>query len=186
MTAALRVMGLSSERHVTNAHRVLNRATWSARHGSRMWLGFLMTRLVPSGATRVCGADDTVERRAGRKMTANGCDRDAVRSSTHHVIRCFRLQWVSRMLLVPVPWRRRVWALPFLTALYWPEKKRGRRRQKTSVDWVRQMMQPGRRWLPGRRMVRVVDGGFAVVSLAWACAKNTVVRVSRLRWDAAR
>ena len=36
VTAALRVMGLAAERRFTNDHRVLNRATWSARHGSRM------------------------------------------------------------------------------------------------------------------------------------------------------
>jgi hypothetical protein len=42
-----------------------------------------------------------------------------------------------------------------------------------------------RRWLPGRRLVLVVDGGFAAVSLALACAKRKVVMVSRLRWDAA-
>ena len=40
-----------------------------------------------------------------------------------HVIRCFGLKWVSMMLLVPVPWSRRVWALPFLTALCWPAEK---------------------------------------------------------------
>jgi hypothetical protein len=39
VTAALRVMGLAVERHFTNDHRVLNRATWSARDGSRMLLG---------------------------------------------------------------------------------------------------------------------------------------------------
>jgi hypothetical protein len=36
VTAALRVMGLAGERHCTNDHRVLNRAIWSARQGSRM------------------------------------------------------------------------------------------------------------------------------------------------------
>ena len=36
VTGALRVMGLALERQVTNDHRVLNRATWSARQGSRM------------------------------------------------------------------------------------------------------------------------------------------------------
>jgi hypothetical protein len=185
VTAALRVMGLSGERHFTNYHRVLNRATWSARHGSRILLGLLITRLVPSGATLVFGADDTVERRAGRKITAKGCYRDAVRSSKHHVIRCFGLRWVAMMLLVPVPWSRRVWALPVLTALCWPEQKGGTRRHKTSVEWVRQMMQQVRRWLPGRRLVLVVDGGFAAVSLALACVKQHVTMVSRLRWDAA-
>src|SRR6266705_969558 len=184
VTAALRVMGLATERRFTNDHRVLNRATWSARQGSRMLLGLLVTLLVPPGATIVLGADDTVERRSGRKITAKGCYRDAVRSSHTHVIRCFGLKWVSIMLLVPVPWSRRVWALPFLTALCWAEKKRGTRRHKTSVDWVRQLMKQVRRWLLGRRLVLVVDGGFAAVSLALACVKSQVVMVSRLRWDA--
>src|SRR5918999_3561009 len=51
VTAALRVMGLATERHFTNYHRVLNRATWSARQASRMLLGLLITGFVPPGAT---------------------------------------------------------------------------------------------------------------------------------------
>jgi hypothetical protein len=185
VTAALRAMGLAAERHFTNYHRVLNRAIWSGRQGSRILLGTLIALLVPPGATIVLGADDTVERRSGRRITAKGCYRDAVRSTKKHVIRCFGLKWVSMMLLVPVPWSRRVWALPFLTTLCWPAEKRGQRRHKTSIDWVRQMMKQVRRWLPGRRLVVVVDGGFAAVSLALACVKRQVVMVSRLRWDAA-
>jgi hypothetical protein len=185
VTAALRVMGLTREHHFTNYHRVLNRATWSARQGSRMLLGLLITLLVPPGATIVLGADDTVERRNGRKITAKGCYRDAVRSTKKHVIRCFGLKWVSMMLLVPVPWSRRVWALPFLTTLCRPAEKGKRRRHKTSIDCVRQMMKQARRWLPGRRLLLVVDGGFAAVSLALACVNHQVVMVSRLRWDAA-
>src|ERR687895_187192 len=182
VTAALRVMGLAAERRFTNYHRVLNRATWSARHGSRILLGLLITVFVPPGGTIVLGADDTVERRSGRKITAKGCYRDAVRSSKKHVIRCFGLKWVVMMLLVPVPWAQRVWALPFLTALSQPAEKAMPRRHKTSVDWVRQMMRQVRRWLPGRRLVLVVEGGFAAVSLALACVKNRVSMVSRLRW----
>jgi hypothetical protein len=185
VTAALRAMGLAAERRFTNYHRVLNRATWSGRQGSRILLGLLITGLLPPGAPIILGADDTVERRSGRKITAKGCYRDAVRSTKKHVIRCFGLKWVSMMLLVPVPWSRRVWALPFLTALCWPAEKHGRRRHKTSIDWVRQMMQQVRRWLPARQLVLVVDGGFAAVSLALACIKSQVIMVSRLRWDAA-
>jgi hypothetical protein len=185
VTGALRAMGLARERHFTNYHRVLNRATWSARHGSRILLGLLITLLVPPGDAIVFGADDTVERRSGRKIRATGCYRDAVRSTKKHVIRCFGLKWVSMMLLVPVPWSRRVWALPFLTALCWPAEPSPRRRHKTGVDWVRQMMKQVRRWLPGRRLVVVVDGGFAAVSLAIACVKHHVTMVSRSRWDAA-
>jgi DDE superfamily endonuclease len=185
VTAALRVTGLAMEHHFTNDHRVLNRATWSALRGSQILLGLLMTFLVPSGAPVVFGADDTVERRSGRKISAKGCYRDAVRSSQKHVIHGFGLQWVSMMLLVPVPWSRRVWALPCLTALCWATAKGQQRRHKTSVDWVRHMMKQARRWLPGRRLVLVVDGGFAAVSLALACVKSKVVMVCRLRWDAA-
>jgi DDE superfamily endonuclease len=185
VTAALRVMGLAMERRFTNYHRVLNRATWSARQGSRILLGVLVTGLVPSGTPIILGADDTVERRSGRQITAKGCYRDAVRSTKQHVIRCVGLKWVSLMLLVAVPWARRVWALPFLTALCWPTEKAKRRRHKTSVDWVRQMVLQVRRWMPGRKLVLVVDGSFAAVSLALACVKHQVVMVSRLRWDAA-
>jgi hypothetical protein len=185
VTAALRVRGLAREDHFTNDHRVLNRATWSARHGSRMLLGALSTFLVPPGAPIVFGADDTVARRSGRKIAAKGCDRDAVRATKKHVSHCFGLKWGSMMLLVPVPWSRRVWAWPFLTALGWPAEKDGPRRHKTRVDWVRQMMQQVRRWRPGRRLVLVVDGGFAAVSLALAWVTQRVVMVSRLRWAAA-
>jgi hypothetical protein len=185
VTAVLRVMGLATERHFINDHRVLNRATWSARQGSRMLLGLLITLLVPSEATIVLGADDTVERRSGQKIAAKGGSRDAVRSTKKHVIYGFGLKWVSMILLVPVPWSRRVWALPLLTALGRPAERSGRRRHKTSGAWVRQTMQPVHRGLPDRRLVLVVDGGFAAVPLALACVKQQVVIVSRLRWEAA-
>lgn len=185
VTAALRATGLATERRFTNYHRVLNRATWSGRQASRILLGLLITGLVPPGAPIILGADDTVERRSGRKINAKGCYRDAVRSSKSHVIHCFGLKWVSMMLLVAVPWSRRVWALPFLTTLGWPPDKHHQHRHKTSIDWVRQMSKQVRRWLPERRLVLVVDGGFAAVSLALACVKSRVAMVSRLRWDAA-
>jgi DDE superfamily endonuclease len=185
VTAALRVMGFATEHHFTNDPRVLNRAPWSARQASRILLGLLISGVVPPGATMVLGADDPVDRRSGRKITAKGCSRDAVRSSTRHGTHCVGLKWVSMMLLVPVPWAQRGWALPVLSALCWPAEKSGRRRHKTRVDWVRQMMEQVRRWLPERRLVLVVEGGFAAVSLALACVKRHVAMVSRLRWDAA-
>src|SRR5207342_3025961 len=104
------------------------------------------------------GADDMGERRAGRKITAKGGGRDAVRSSTKPVIRCCGLKWVSMRHLVPVPWGQRVWAWPLLTALCSPTQQGSRRRHQTSIDWRRHMMKQGRRWLPGPRLVVVVDG----------------------------
>jgi len=97
-------MGLGLERHFTNYHRVLNRAQWSTLQAGKILLGVIVTWLVPPGAVIVLGADDTIERRSGRKITAKGCYRDAVRSSKKHVVRCFGLKWVAMMVLVPVPW----------------------------------------------------------------------------------
>ena len=146
VSSCLRVMGLAWETHFTNYHRVLNRAQWSALQASKVLLGLLVRVVVPPGVTIVLGADDTIERRGGRQIKAKGCYRDAVRSSRKHVVKCFGLKWVSLMLLVPVPWATRVWALPFLTELCWPPKSRPQRRHKTSVDWVRQMVKQTRRW----------------------------------------
>jgi DDE superfamily endonuclease len=75
--------------------------------------------------------------------------------------------------------------LALFTVLCWPAVKNSRQRHQTSVDRVRQMMKQLRHWLPGRRLVLVVDGGCAAVSLALACVKYQVGMVSRLRWDAA-
>jgi hypothetical protein len=185
VSSCLRVMGMAWEAHFTNYHRVLNRATWSAVQAGKILLGLLVRVLVPPGATLVFGADDTLERRSGRQIKAKGCYRDAVKSSRKHVVKCFGLKWVSMMLLAPVPWAKRVWALPFLTVLCWPPQSRHQRHHKTSVDWVRQLMKQTRRWLPGRLLVFVVDGGFAAVALARACVASQVTMVSRLRLDAA-
>ena len=78
-----------------------------------------------------------------------------------------------------------MWALPFLTVLCWSPKSHHKRRHKTSVDWVRQMIKQVRRWLPQQLLVLVVDGGFAAVALALACTASEVAMVSRMRLDAA-
>ncbi len=179
VTAALRVMGLARERHFTNYHRVLNRAAWSARQGSQMLLGLLITLLVPPGATIVLGADDTVKCRGGPKIKAKGCYRDAVRSTHKHVIRCFGLTWVSMTLLVPVPWAQRVWASPFLTVLHWPAEMSGLRRHKRSIVWVWQMTRQVRRWPPGGGLCQAPSGHGLAPALG--CGPLSSVGTSALR-----
>jgi hypothetical protein len=183
VTAALRVLGLSQEAHFTNFHRVLNRAAWYPRHASRILLGLLLP-LLPASWPIVLAADDTIERRHGRKIKAKGCYRDAVRSSKKMVIKCFGLKWVAMMLLVRFPWSQRVHALPFLTVLCWPESAQRLRTHKTAIDCVRQMVLQVRRWDPERAIVLVLDGGFAAVKLARACRRHQVALVCRLRLDA--
>ncbi|MCW5967481.1 MAG: transposase [Blastocatellales bacterium] len=116
VTACLRVVGLSEEKHFQNYHRVLNRAKWETLKASKIMLG-LLVMLVPASGAVVIGADDTIERRRGRKIKGVGCYRDPVASSRKNVVKCFGLKWLSMMVCVRLPWTKRVWALPFLTVL---------------------------------------------------------------------
>jgi hypothetical protein len=186
VTSVLRIVGLSRERRFTNYHRVLNRATWDARSASRLLLGSLIAAFVPAGPV-VLGIDDTIERRRGRRIAAKGIYRDPVRSSKGHFVKASGLRWLSLMLLAPIPWAGRAWALPFLTALAPSERycrERGGRHKKLT-DWARQMALQARRWLPGREVVLLGDSSFAALDLLAALARHGLVCVTRLRLDAA-
>ncbi len=188
VTAVLRVMGLSDERQFQNYHRVLNRAVWSPRAASRVLLRLLVSIFVPPGAPVVLGIDDHIERRRGAKIAAKGIYRDAVRSSKSFFVKTSGLRWVCLMLLAPIPWAQRIWALPVLTVLapserYHQERKR---RHKTLSDWARQMIFQVRRWLPDRLLIVVADSSYAALELLAACQglARPVTLVTRLRLDA--
>src|SRR6266540_1080555 len=110
VAAALRAMGLAQARRFERYHRVLSRARWSGLAVGRVLLGLLVAACVPEGPL-VVGIDETLERRRGAKIAAKGIYRDAVRSSHAHFVRASGLRGVCLMLLVPIPWAARVWAL---------------------------------------------------------------------------
>ena len=136
VTAALRAMGLDQQPRFERYHRVLNRARWSGLAVSRTLLRLLVATFVPDGPL-VIGIDETIERRRGAQIAAKGIYRDPVRSSHSHFVKASGLRWVCLMLLVPIPWAARTWALPFLSALAPSERynqQRGRR-HKAVTDW---------------------------------------------------
>jgi len=188
VTAVLRIMGLSAEKHFQNFHRVLNRAVWSSREASRVLLGMLVAAFALFGPI-VLGMDDTIERRRGDKIKAKGIYRDPVRSSHSHFVKASGLRWLSMMLLTPIPWAKRVWALPFLTVLAPSERycEKRKRAHKKLTDWARQMLLQVRRWLPGRKLVVVMDASFAAIDFLWQTAKlaNPITLIARFRLDAA-
>jgi len=146
----------------------------------------LVRRFVPEGPL-VFGIDDTIERRWGQKIEARGIYRDPVRSSKGHFVKASGLRWLSVMLLAPIPWAPRVWALPVLTALC-PSKRYNqahRNRHKTLTGWARQLILQLRRWLPGRKLVVVGDNSFAAIDLLAATERHETTMVTRLRLDAA-
>ena len=99
---------------------------------AHLLLRLLITTFVPNGPV-VLGVDDTIERRRGKRIAAKGIYRDPVRSSKGHFVKASGLRWLSLMLLAPIPWAERMWALPFLTVLAPSERycrERGRRHKK--------------------------------------------------------
>ena len=99
LTAALRVMGLATDAHFQNHHRLLNRARWSAREAAGVLLKLLVAAFVPTGPL-ILGLDETVERRRGPKIQARAISRDAARSSRACFQKTSGLRWLSLHLLV--------------------------------------------------------------------------------------
>lgn len=94
------------------------------------------------------------------------------------------LRWLSMMLLVPIPWVRRVWALPFLTVLVPSERWTEERgvRHKSPVDSARQILLQLARWVPDRTLVAVSDSSFSAIDLLDA-VRSSVSMFARLWLD---
>ena len=142
---------------------------------------------VPSGVV-VFGLDDTIERRRGEHIAAKGIYRDPVRSSPSHFVKVSGLRWLGCMVLTPIAWAHRVWALPFLTVLCPSERfyaQRGRRHH-TVLERAWQSVRLVQRWLPDRELVFVADSSFAALEwLALVARLPGVSVITRLRLDAA-
>lgn len=150
----------------------------------------LVSGFAAADAPLVLGLDDIIERRRGAKITAKGIYRETVRPSKGHFVKASGVRWISLQLLAPVPWAKRAWALPFLTVLAPSERYAQQRgwRQKTLVDWGRQMIGQVRRWLPDRTLVVVADSTDAALDLLASAQRlrRPVTVVTRLCLEAAR
>lgn len=184
VTSALSIMGLREIATFTTFHRVLNRNRWAPRDLACRLLHQLIAIFVPNGPV-VMAIDETIERRWGARIRARGIYRDPVRSSHGHFVKASGLRWISLMLLAPIPWAGRVWALPFLTVLAPSERyacERGHR-HKLLTDWARQMLLQVARWLPERQVIIVADMSYAAIELLEAVRRHLTV-ITRLRLDA--
>lgn len=88
------------------------------------------------------------------------------------------------MLLVPISWAKRVWALPFLSALAPSQRYAQQQGHKKLTDWARQLLLQVKRWLPDRTVIAVADSSYAVLELLAALQEKVTV-ITRLRLDAA-
>jgi DDE superfamily endonuclease len=184
VSAALRVMGLAHRPGFGRYHEVLSEARWDGRALARKLLVHLLDRLLPEGEV-VIVPDDSIERRWGPCIRDRGIYRDPVRSSRGFFVKTSGLRWLSLALVLPIPWAKRRWALPFLTILAPSQRasaERGRR-HKPLTRWAIQAILQTRRWLPERAITIVGDSSFASLELI-AAVRRHVRLITRLRLDA--
>jgi len=129
VTAALRAMGLADEKHFSNYHRVLNRDRWSPWVAQCSPLDFV-SKLLLGLIIRLClstdeplllaldpvqstGLGETLERRRGPQIKYKSWFRDPIRSTAQRVSLALGIRWICLAVLVPLPWSKRLWALPF-------------------------------------------------------------------------
>lgn len=98
------------------------------------------------------------------------------------------IRWLCLSIVVPLPWCKREWALPFLTVALLSPKTSAKlgKRHHTTVQRTAQLICLVRRWLPDRQIVVVGDGAYAAVALIQHCQRKNirVTLVSRLLWNA--
>ena len=183
---ALRSVGLDQEKRFHKYHWVLSMAEWSPRHAARIVLRMLLKTLPSSDEALVFALDETIEGRWGKRIKARGIYRNSVSSSKSHFVKKSGLRWISMMLLCPISWAGRVWALPFLTVLAPSERYHDEqgKRHKTILDWARQMVFQLRRWLPAKSIVMVGDNAYSALCFLDA-VRDHVTFITRLRLDAA-
>ena len=115
VTSALVAAAIPGRKHHEAFHRFFSRGTWDPdRLG---WFLFECALKLAGGRIQVA-LDDTLAPKKGPHVFGIGSHLDAVRSTRRFRVFCFGHCWVVLAVLVPVPFARRMWALPVLFRLY--------------------------------------------------------------------
>lgn len=156
-------------------HRIFRSARWSLPSLWQALVVHLVGVLAKEG-TITLDCDDTLYKKAGRKVEGAGVFRDAVRSSRNKVVYAIGLNLVVVTLRVSPPWGGTPIGVPVGVRLH----RKGD--ETTTVDLAEQIMGELASWLAGRSFALCCDGAYA--SLAGRCLPRTTV-ISRMRRDAA-
>jgi len=179
--------------HHARFHRFFSQARWEM---DRLWerlVRLIVERLSPPGARMEIVIDETAQKKTGAKIYGAGMVYDNRPKSKKGRELEWGLTWVVASVLVRVPlWEDHVFAVPVLARLYRRKALRrlarrggnGRVRFKTKGQLALEMVEKLASWLPGRRIVMLVDGNYADHHLMLRLPKNVEV-VSRIRFDAA-
>ena len=116
VTAMRQRMGRRAAPAWQTYHRGLHRAVGSPRKARRRLRRRLGAVFLPRGVV-ILGLEDTIERRRGAPIAAQGISRAPVRSSHAPVVNVRGLRWLACLGLTPLAGADRVWARPGLTGL---------------------------------------------------------------------
>ncbi|MGB0388798.1 MAG: IS701 family transposase [Ardenticatenaceae bacterium] len=188
VSAALRAVGLKNESKFGKYHRLLNRDNWNSLLLSQLLLQLIVEACLDPASPLTLAVDETLERRWGPQITILGYYRDPVRSTKKKVVMTTGIRWLCLSIVVPLPWCKREWALPFLTVALLSPKTSAKlgKRHHTTVQRTAQLICLVRRLLADREIVVVGDGAYAAVALIQHCQRKRirVTLVSRLLWNA--
>jgi hypothetical protein len=176
VTGMLVGAGLAGRRHHDLAYRFFATARWSADQLGLVVLDLITQTLLPAGAPVVLAVDDTLWRRAGRKIHGTAWHHDGGGPSRHRP--AWGHRWVVVGTIVHLPFLTRAVCLPILARLWIPGDP-----DHTPLQLARELLDQVTGHLGDRPVHLVGDAAYIGKPLQGLPAHVTVT--ARLRSDAA-
>jgi len=173
--------------HHARFHRFFSQARWEMDVLWERLVRLLSEKLLACTEWMEVAIDETAQKKTGAKIYGVGMVYDNRPKSAKGRDWEWGLTWVVASLLVRVPlWKDHVFAVPVLARLYRRKAlcRKGGVRFKTKGQLALEMIEKLASWLPGRRIVLLVDGNYADHHLMLKLPAQVEV-VSRVRFDAA-
>jgi DDE superfamily endonuclease len=175
VTGMLAGAGLAGRRHHDLAYRFFASARWSADQLGLVVLDLITQALVPTGAPVVLAVDDTLWRRAGRKVHGTAWHHDGAGPGRHRP--AWGHRWVVVGVILHLPFLDRAVCLPILARLWIPGDP-----GRTPLQLARELLDLVVAHLSGRPVHLVGDAAYIGKPLQLLPAQVTVT--ARLRCDA--
>ena len=186
VTRMILAAGIRASHHA-RFHRFFSQARWEMDALWEKLVRLLSEKLLAAAERIEVVIDETAQRRTGGKIYGVGMVYDNRPQARKGPSLRWGLTWVVASVLVRVPlWGNHVFAVPVLARLYRRKAlcRKGCVRFKTKGQLALEMIEKLCSWLPGRRIVLLVDGNYADHHLMLRLPENVEV-VSRVRYDAA-
>jgi hypothetical protein len=173
--------------HHARFHRFFSQAHWEM---DALWENLLqlVSEKLLAGSERIeVVVDETAQKKTGAKIYGAGMVYDNRPKSKKGRELEWGLTWVVASVIIRLPlWKDRAFAVPVLARLYRCKRlcRKGPLPFKTKGQLALEMIEKLCEWLPGRRLVLLVDGNYADHHLMLKLPKSVEV-VSRVRFDAA-